>query len=169
MILDSSTVLYIYPKRKFAEGYYETYGDTCGCRVIGMISELKYKIRKCRLDEFVRRCSAYSINYDDFNIATDYSSLREHVTKIELAQKAMNTFAEKTAKMCEFDLRRVISALDSGQFEMAITPPVLKMGSSYANTNIQHAPNYTQYLGTLPVSSETASANDELYQRPHTC
>ena len=111
----------------------------------------------------------YSINYDDFNIATDYSSLREHVTKIELAQKAMSTFAEKTAKMCEFDLRRVISALDSGQFEMAITPPVLKMGSSYANTNIQQVPNYTQYLGTLPVSSETASANDELYQRPHTC
>jgi hypothetical protein len=167
MILDNSTVLYIYPKRKLAEGYYETYGETCGCRVVGMVNELKYKIRKCRLDEFVRKCSAYSINYDDFNIATDYSSLREHVTKKELAQKAISTFAEKMAAMCEFDLRRVQSALESGQFEMAITPPVLKMGSSLAN--VQQAPNYTQYLGSMQMSSETASANDELYQRPQTC
>jgi hypothetical protein len=132
-----------------------------------MVNELKYKIRKCRLDEFVRKCSAYSINYDDFNIATDYSSLREHVTKKELAQKAISTFAEKMATMCEFDLRRVQSALESGQFEMAITPPVLKMGSSLAN--VQQAPNYTQYLGSMQMSSETASANDELYQRPQTC
>jgi hypothetical protein len=132
-----------------------------------MVNELKYKIRKCRLDEFVRRCSAYSINYDDFNIATDYSSLKEHVTKKELSQKAISTFAEKMATMCEFDLRRVISALESGQFEMTITPPVLKMGSSLAN--VQQAPNYTQYLGSMPMSSETASANDELYQRPQTC
>lgn len=169
MILDNSTVLYIYPKRKLAEGYYETYGETCGCRVVGMVNELKYKIRKCRLDEFVRRCSTYSINYDDFNIATDYSSLREHVTKKELAQKAISTFAEKMTAMCEFDLRRVISALDSGQFEMAITPPVLKMGSSLANANAQQAPNYFPYLGSGPVSSETASANDELYEKPQTC
>ena len=165
MILDNSTVLYIYPKRKFADGHYESYGDTCGCRVVGMTSELKYRIRKCRLDEFVRRCAAHNIIYDDFYIATDFSSLREHVSRIELTHKAVNIFTDKMSTLSEFDLRRVISSLDSGHFNEAILPPVLKI------TFPQQIPNYPiPQLGNLPIpSSETASASDKLYhdQNPY--
>lgn len=173
MILDNSTILYVYPRRKLADGYYEAYGEICGCRSANIISELKYKIRKCRLDHFVRICSSQGTNYDDFHIGTDFSSLREHVSKKELSQKAATLFIEKMSNLCEMDLRRVISSIESGYFDKAIIPPVLNLNTAKnmsATTQESHiiASDYdSSCLINLPASSsETASASDKLYNWP---
>jgi hypothetical protein len=130
-----------------------------------MISELKYRIRKCRLDEFVRRCTAHNISYDDFYIATDFSSLREHVSRKELTQKAVSAFAEKMTTLGELDLRRVITSLETGHFDESIIPPVLKLSIP----SIQHANYVLPQFGNLPIpSSETASASDKLYNDQNT-
>ena len=163
MILDNSTVLYLYPKRKLADGYYEAYGEICGCRSANIISELKHKIRKCRLDHFVRVCSVQKTSYDDFYIGTDFSSLREHVSRKELSQKATLLFIDKMATLCELDLRRIISSLESGYFENVIIPPVLNINAS----KNQPTHNYTECFNNLPIpDSETASASDKLYIWP---
>lgn len=165
MILDNSTILYVYPKRKLVDGYYEAYGEICGCRSANIISELKHKIRKCRLDHFVRVCGSQGTSYDDFYIGTDFSSLREHVSRKELSQKATALFNEKMSHLCELDLRRVISSIESGYFDSAIIPPVLNMHTSKMMASPDQC--YSACLSNLPVSSsETASASDKLYNWP---